>query len=201
MVWVGLTGGIASGKSTVSRFLKEAGAFIVDADAIAHDLLKRKSPVYRLVLNTFGPHILGEEGEIDRKKLGEIVFRDPKKLMALNQIVHPFVFEAAERERSTIGTVNPHAVIVFDAPLLIEVNAHKKVDIVILVYVDKETQVRRLCARDGLSREEASARIKMQMSLDEKHGFANEIIDNRKSLQNVREDVFTIYDMLRATGH
>jgi dephospho-CoA kinase len=201
MVWVGLTGGIASGKSTVSQFLKEAGSFIVDADKIAHDLLKKKGPVYRQVLNIFGMQILGEEGEIDRKKLGEIVFRDPRRLMALNQIIHPFVFEVAEQERSAIGTVDPHAVIVFDAPLLIETNAYKKVDMVILVYVDKETQIRRLCERDRLSREGAEARIKTQMSLDEKHGFANEIIDNRKPLQSVREEVFRIYKMLQATGH
>lgn len=201
MVWVGLTGGIASGKSTVSQFFKEAGAFIVDADTIAHDLLRKRGPVYRSVLNVFGIHILGEEGEIDRKKLGEIVFRDPKKLMALNQIIHPFVFEVAEQERSAIGKIDPYAVIVFDAPLLIETKAHKKVDMVILVHVDKETQIARLCQRDGLLREGAEARLKTQMSLDEKHGFANEIIDNRKSLQTVREDVFRIYKMLQSTGN
>jgi dephospho-CoA kinase len=201
VVWVGLTGGIASGKSTVSQFLKEAGAFIVDADTIAHDLLKKGGPAYRSVLNVFGIHILGEDGEIDRSKLGNIVFRDPKRLLALNKIIHPFVFEAAEQERSTIGGMNPHAVIVFDAPLLIETRAHKKVDMVILVYVDKETQIKRLCERDGLSRESAEIRIGTQMSLDEKHGFANEIIDNRKPLHEVREDVLRIYAMLCATGN
>jgi len=201
MVYVGLTGGIASGKSTVSQILKEAGAFIVDADAIAHDLLERKGPVYRLILNAFGTNILGKEGQIDRKKLGEIVFRDAKKLMTLNQIVHPLVFEVAERERGMIVAQDPHAVIVFDAPLLIETRAHKKVDMVILVYVDKETQIRRLCERDGLSREGAEARLKMQMSLDEKHAYANEIIDNRRSFQEVQEEVIRIYGMIRATGH
>ena len=180
---------------------KKAGAFIVDADKIAHDLLKSNGPVFRLVLNAFGVSILGEEGQIDRKKLGEIVFRDAKRLMALNQIVHPFVFEAAERERGMIVAQDPHAVIVFDAPLLIETKAHKKVDMVLLVYVDKETQMKRLCERDGLSREDAEARIGTQMSLDEKHGFANEIIDNRKSFQKVREDVMRIYEMLRATEY
>jgi len=201
MVYVGLTGGIASGKSTVSKILKEAGAFIVDADAIAHDLLKKKGPVYRLVLNRFGVNILGEEGEIDRKKLGEIVFHDAKKLIDLNQIIHPFVFEAAERERGILVAQDPYAVIVFDAPLLIETKAHKKVDMVLLVYVDKETQIKRLCERDGISREAAQVRIGMQMSLDEKHAYANEVIDNRKPFQEVREDVLKMYQMLRAAGH
>ncbi len=201
MVYVGLTGGIASGKSTVSQILKEAGAFIVDADTIAHDLLKKRGPAYRQVLNTFGINILGAEGEIDRKKLGEIVFHDAKRLMALNQIIHPFVFEAAERERGMIVAQDPQAIVVFDAPLLIETKAHKKVDMVLLAYVDRETQMKRLCARDGLSREVAEARIKMQMSLDEKRAYVNEIIDNRKSFQDVREDVIRIYQMLRATGH
>ena len=201
MVLVGLTGGIASGKSTVSQIFKEAGAFIVDADKIAHDLLKSRGYVSRLVLNVFGARILGEEGQIDRKKLGEIVFHDAKKLMILNEIVHPFVFEAAEREKEMIFAQDPHAVIVFDAPLLIETKAHKKVDIVLLVYVDKETQIKRLCERDGLSLEDAEARIGTQMSLDEKHGFANEIIDNRKSFQKVREDAMRIYKRLQATEH
>ncbi|MBI3359471.1 MAG: dephospho-CoA kinase [Nitrospirae bacterium] len=201
MVYVGLTGGIASGKSTVSRIFKEAGAFIVDADAIAHDLLCKKESVYRSVLNTFGAHILGEEGQIDRNKLGEIVFQDAKKLTALNQIVHPFVLEAMEQEGEMIVAQDPHAVIVFDVPLLIETRTHQKVDIVMLVYVDKETQINRLCARDGLSRESAEIRLKLQMALDEKHAYANEIIDNRKSFQEVRDDVMRIYEMLRATGH
>ncbi len=201
MVYIGLTGGIASGKSTVSHIFKEAGAFIVDADAITHDVLKKKGSAYWQVLNVFGVGILGEEGEIDRKKLGEIVFRDARKLMSLNAIVHPFVFKAAEQEKGIIVAQDPHAVIVFDAPLLIETKAHKKVDVVILVYIDKETQISRLRERDGLSRENAEARIKTQMSLEEKRGFANEIIDNRKPLQTIREDVFRIYQMLRDTGN
>jgi dephospho-CoA kinase len=200
MVWVGLTGGIASGKSTVSQMFREVGAFIIDADKIAHDLLNKRGHAYHLVLNIFGVKILDEMGQIDRNKLGEIVFNNPEKLSALNQIVHPFVFETAEREGNAMGKEDPHSVIVFDAPLLIETNAHKNVDIVLLVYVDQSTQIKRLCERDGISKEAAQSRMALQMPLDQKHAFANEVIDNRKPIDEVREEVNRIYRMLRVAG-
>ncbi len=196
MVWVGLTGGIASGKSTVSQIFKEAGAFIIDADQTAHALLKKGQPAYRPILNAFGVKILDQDGEIDRKKLGDIVFRSSEKLNLLNQIVHPLVFEAADREGEAISSHHPHAVIVFDAPLLIETKAHMKMDVVLLVYVDPSTQIERLCQRDGLSKEAAESRIRAQMPLDEKIPFANEVINNCKSHLEVRENVLRTYKML-----
>ncbi len=197
MVRVGLTGGIASGKSTVSQILKEAGGFIIDADQIAHSSLKKGQPAYRSVLDVFGVSILDpQDGEIHRKKLGDIVFRNPAKRLILNQIVHPFVMEVAEAEMESIASNHPHAVIVFDAPLLIEAKIHLKMDMVLLVYVDEATQVKRLCKRDGFSRVEAEARIRAQMPLDAKIPFANEVINNSKSPQEVRQDVLDIYKML-----
>ncbi|MEK7747881.1 MAG: dephospho-CoA kinase [Nitrospirota bacterium] len=200
MVWVGLTGGIASGKSTISQMFKASGAFIVDADQIVHDLLGQRGAVYHLVLNLFGTGILDEMGSIDRKKLGAIVFNDSKKLMALNKIVHPHVFAEAEREGRELGSEDPRRVVVFDAPLLIETRAHKNVDIVILVYVDKATQIKRLCERDGMTEEAAKAKIALQMPLEEKRAYANEIIDNRKTIPEVCEDVNRISRMLWAAG-
>ncbi|MEK7286053.1 MAG: dephospho-CoA kinase [Nitrospirota bacterium] len=200
MVWVGLTGGIASGKSTVSQMFKEAGAFIVDADKIVHDLLSQRGAVFHQVLNFFGTGILDGTGQIDRKKLGAIVFNDPKKLSALNKMVHPHVFLEAEREGNIVGLEDPRRVIVFDAPLLIETRAHKKVDLVVLVYVDQATQIKRLSERDGLTEEAANARIALQMSLEAKRAYANEIIDNRKSIPEVQEAVNRISQMLWAAG-
>jgi dephospho-CoA kinase len=197
MVWIGLTGGIASGKSTVSGILKEAGAFIIDADTIAHDLMKRGKQAYLPVVNQFGKGILDRVGEIDRKKLGEIVFRSQDKLAALNKIVHPFVFEAAEQERSHIVSTYQRPVIIFDAALLIETHTHVKMDMVILVYVDPKTQIERLCNRDQLSVEQAKHRINMQMQLTQKVSFANEIIDNScLSVDQIGEQVKMIHHWL-----
>ncbi len=197
MVWIGLTGGIASGKSTVSGMLKEAGAFIIDADTIAHDLMKRGAVAYLPVVNHFGKGILDRVGEIDRKKLGEIVFRSSDKLAALNQIVHPFVFQAAEQERSHIVSTYQRPVIIFDAALLIETHAHVKMDMVILAYVDPKTQIERLCNRDKLSVEQAKHRISLQMPLTQKISFANEIINNSQlSIDEVREQAKMIYHWL-----
>ncbi len=197
MVWVGLTGGIASGKSTVSQMLKEAGAVIIDADEIAHDLLKKEGAAYHPVIRAFGTKIFDEAGEIDRQKLGAIVFRAPEKLMTLNKIVHPLVFEVAEQKRQEIASRDPHAVIVFDAPLLIETRAYKEMDVVLLVYVDKRTQIKRFCQRDNISEEEAQRRLDTQMPLDDKVPFANEVIDNDNPLEDVRKEVMRIYQTLQ----
>jgi len=196
MIWVGLTGGIASGKSTVSQIFKEAGAFVVDADQIAHDLLKKEGKGYRPVLDAFGTRVLDHLGEIDRKKLGNIVFRNPEKRAILNGMIHPFVFEIAEEECRRIIAAHPDAVIIFDAPLLIETKAHEKMDILLLVYVDRITQIARLCQRDGLSPSDAEDRLVIQIPLDKKVQFANEVIDNSRSAQEVRAEVIGIYEKL-----
>jgi len=196
MLWVGLTGGIASGKSTVSQIFKEAGAFIVDADQIGHDLLAKDRPAYRPILQAFGTKVLDDRGEIDRSQLGEIVFHNPKSMSLLNRIMHPLIFEVADLERTRIMIENPRAIIIFNAPLLIETKAHEKMDLLIVVYLDRITQIERLCLRDHLSSSDAQLRIDMQMPLDQKVLLANELIDNRQSMQDVREDVLQIYERL-----
>lgn len=196
MIWVGLTGGIASGKSTVSQFLRQEGAFIIDADRIAHALILKEGEAYRPVVETFGKEILDQAGEIDRKRLGEIVFNDPQKRKALNRIIHPHVFEKADLEKKEIARRHPKAIIVFDAALLIETEAHLKMDWVLLAYVDRATQIDRLIRRDGFSPAEAERRIEAQMPLDDKILFADEVIDNRKPLAAVKEEVGRIYQRL-----
>jgi dephospho-CoA kinase len=196
MIWVGLTGGIASGKSTVSRLFREAGAFIIDADEIAHDVIRKGGPAYAPVVEAFGPDILDETGEIDRKRLGAIVFQDAHQRERLNRLVHPHVYARAETERKAIAAAYPDAVILFDVPLLIETGAHREMDQVILVYVDRATQIDRLMKRDRLTREEAERRIDAQMPLDEKRRFADEVIDTRVPLPGVESAVRSLYRRL-----
>ncbi|MFQ5597864.1 MAG: dephospho-CoA kinase [Nitrospiria bacterium] len=193
MIWVGLTGGIASGKSTVSRTLKEEKAFIVDADRIVHDLLHSNTQVIDSIIEVFGKEVLDPSGSIDRKQLGDIVFRNEKQRLLLNRIVHPHVFEKAESKKKNIIKKHPNAVIVFDAALLIETKAHQKMDWVLLAYVDPATQISRLMHRDRLSKDEAILKIKAQIPIDEKIPWADEVIDCRKPLQDLKVDVHRIY--------
>lgn len=196
MIWVGLTGGIASGKSTVSRLFREAGAFVIDADEIAHAIIRKGAPAYAGVVEAFGTAILDKKGEIDRKRLGEIVFNDARRRERLNQLVHPHVYAQAEKEKTAIAAAHPEAVILFDVPLLIETGTHREMDLVIVVYVDRATQIDRLIKRDGLTREEAERRIDAQMPLDEKRRFADEIIDTRVPLPGVEGAVRSLYQRL-----
>lgn len=197
MIWVGLTGGIASGKSTVSGFLRREGASIIDADRIAHAVILKGGEAYRPVVEAFGTGILDAAGEIDRKRLGRLIFHDPEKRLLLNRIVHPPVFERAEAEKKESARRDPEGVIVFDAALLIETGAYSEMDWMLLVYVDRATQIARLIRRDGLSPAEAERRIDAQMSLEEKRSFADEVIDNRKPLAAVAEEVGGIYRRLK----
>jgi len=197
MIWVGLTGGIGSGKSTVAALFREAGAFVIDADTIAHDVIRKGGPAYSPVVEAFGAGILDETGEINRKSLGDIVFQDARARERLNLLVHPHVFNRAEAERQAIAADHPDAVILFDVPLLIETGAHRKMDRVVLAYVDRATQLDRVMKRDRLTREEAERRIDAQTPLDEKRRYADEIIDTGAPLPRVEAAVRSIYQRLQ----
>ncbi len=197
MIWVGLTGGVASGKSTLSQFFREAGAYIIDADEIAHEVIRKTGLAYQPIVEIFGEKILDVSGEVDRKRLGEIVFADAGKRARLNLLVHPHVFDIAEARKREMLSRNKEAVIIFDAALLIETGVYREMDWVLLAYVDKETQVARLIKRDGLSKEEAERRIDIQMPLDEKAHLVDEIIDNRASPAVVEIKVKEIYQRLQ----
>ncbi len=196
MLYVGLTGGIASGKSTVAFTLSEAGAIILDADQIAHAVIQRGGVAFEAVVEAFGKGILDDNGEINRKRLGEIVFPSQDRQQQLNQLVHPHVFEAVRIERERLSKTHPDGVVVCDMPLLIETGAYKEVDHVLLVYVDCETQLRRLMQRDNLSERAAQARIAAQMPLKDKLPFAHSVIDNGRLLPDVIKDVREIYQKL-----
>lgn len=174
---VGLTGGIASGKSTVARMLLEHGAVLVDCDVLAHQALKPGQAAYDEVIAAFGPRIVLPGGEIDRARLGEVVFSDAQARRRLEGIVHPAVLRMAATEIETYQTQG-HRVIILDAPLLIEAGLLQWVQRLIVVFADEEVQAQRLMARNGLGEEEAKRRIASQMPLSEKVKLADYVIDN-----------------------
>jgi len=189
----GLTGGIASGKSTVSGFFRSLGAQIIDADVLARQVVEPGKPAWREIVDHFGKGILLPDGAIDRKKLGAIVFQDPIQREALNRRVHPRVLEEETRLYRELRSRYPDALILLDAALLIEVGAYKRLNTLIVVYVDEQTQLRRLMHRDRIPAEEAWSRIRSQMPLSEKIKYADYVIDNRGSLEETRRQVEEIY--------
>ncbi|GAV23562.1 dephospho-CoA kinase [Carboxydothermus pertinax] len=188
---IGLTGGIASGKSTVSKLLEEHGFIIIDADQIAREILNPGKPAYQKVIANFGREILKEDGQIDRIKLGKIVFSDPEKLALLNRLTHP---EVGKEIRSQLNQLKEAGIdrIVLDIPLLFEAQMQDLVDIIWVVYVPEEEQIKRLMTRNGFTREEAIKRIRSQMPLDEKARLADVVIDNSGSLEKTREQIIAI---------
>lgn len=181
MLIIGLTGGIASGKSLVSRVFKDLGAHVIDADKIVHDLLEPGQQAWEEVVGRFGCAIQLPSREIDRRKLGEIVFNDREQREWLNQCLHPRVFQAYTCQVRHLSARQPDAIIVLDAALLIETGYHKRMDTLVLVYAEEEQQVSRLIERDRFTREQALARIRSQMPLQEKRGYADYIIENTGS--------------------
>ncbi|MCF6092971.1 dephospho-CoA kinase [Microaerobacter geothermalis] len=184
---IGLTGGIASGKSTVSAMLRHRGAIIVDADLIAREVVKKGNPAWEKIIQHFGQEVLDVNHEIERKRLGEIIFSDPEKRRILNGIVHPYVREEMEKQKKE-GQAQGKLV-VLDIPLLIESNLFHMVDQVVLVYVPKSVQLVRLMERNQLSEEEALARIHSQMPLDEKKKWADFIIYNDGSKEETERQI------------
>jgi len=197
MLWVGLTGGIASGKSTVSRVLARAGAAVIDADWLVHVALSKSGPAYGQVVEVFGAEILDERGEIDRKRLGAEVFQSADRRKRLEQIVHPHVFEMAEAERRALAAGQTADIAIFDAALLIETGRYREMDRLIVVYIDRATQTNRLMRRDGLSQDEAERRIDAQMPLLEKVALADDVIDNHPPPDEVARSVEALYRRLQ----
>ncbi|HHU32097.1 MAG: dephospho-CoA kinase [Zhaonellaceae bacterium] len=185
---IGLTGGIASGKSTVSNKLRELGAVIVDADAISREVVKKDGPVWHKIKEHFGSSVLLPSGEINRKALGNIIFNNSEARNVLNSITHPEIFKRAKEKIKALQK-SGSKVIVFDVPLLIESGYHTMVDKIWLVYCSKETQIKRLMTRNGLSREEAISRIESQLPLEEKLRYADEIINTEGSLSETEHQV------------
>lgn len=194
MYKVGLTGGIASGKSTVSGFLREMGAIIIDADAVARQIVEPGQPALQDIAEEFGPEVILPDGHLDRAKLGDKIFRDPALRLKLNAITHP---RWNEMFRTRMMELPAGIQVVFwDVPLLFETGTDKAVDQVWLVWVDEKTQVERLMARNNYTEEEALIRIRSQMPMEEKRERADLLIDNRGPMEETKRVVTRYYNEL-----
>ena len=189
---IGLTGGIASGKSTASAYLRELGAVIVDADAISRASTRRGGAAFEAVCAAFGD-ILGADGEIDRRKLGGIVFADEDARRKLNSIVHPAVM-AESRAQIENARASGVKMCILDVPLLFETGMEKLCDETWLIYVPREEQIRRMAERDGLDAAAAAARIDSQMPLEEKLKRADVAIDSSGTIEQTREKLCRLWE-------
>jgi dephospho-CoA kinase len=199
MLRVGLTGGIATGKSTIGAMFVELGCHLIDSDQITHRLFEPGQSVYAAVVKEFGTRILTPDGTIDRRMLGDIVFREnPQARERLNALVHPAVIERQQHWLEEIESQDAHAIAIVDAALMIEVGTYKNYDKVIVVSCRPEIQKQRLRARlPALSNDEIEARIRSQMPMEEKVRFADFVIDTSGSLEASREQVSEVYRALR----
>jgi dephospho-CoA kinase len=194
LVRVGLTGGLGSGKSTVAAMLAEHGAVIIDADAIAADVVRAGSPGFDAVVARFGDDVVGADGELDRARLAEIVFSDDAALYALNEIVHPLV---AEQSAQLMAGVPEDAVVVYDVPLLAENDLAGGFDVVVVVEADRPTRLGRLAAR-GLPEAQAEARIAVQASDEQRRAIADEVLRNDGSRETLAAQVDALWQRLAA---
>ncbi|HEY6404004.1 MAG TPA: dephospho-CoA kinase [Blastocatellia bacterium] len=197
MLKIGLTGGIATGKSFVLSVLSELGCEVNDADTIAHQAIEPGRPAYFDIVNQFGRDILNEDGAINRAALGAIVFANKSARERLNEIVHPRVFEAQAEWFGEVSRRDPGAIAVVDAALMIETGSYRRFDKIIVVYCDPELQLRRLTERNGFTREQAQARISTQMPSDEKLKYADYSIDTSNGFEDTRRQVEKVYEELR----
>jgi dephospho-CoA kinase len=197
MLRVGLTGGLASGKSFVGEALAALGCHLLKADELGHRLLMPGTEVYRRVVDEFGPSILDAEGRIHRRALAGVVFTDPEKLARLNAIVHPAVIEEEERWMASLQAQDPHGIAVVEAAILIETGSYRRFDRIVLAVCSREQQIERAMKRDGLSREEALQRLERQMPLEEKRKFADFIIDTSGEKEQTLAQVRRLYEELR----
>jgi dephospho-CoA kinase len=196
MVRVGLTGGIASGKSLVAAELAARGAIIIDADVLAREVVEPGTPALAAIVERFGPQILSD-GQLDRSRLAEMVFADPVARRDLERIVHPAVrARAAELERAA----DPAAVVVHVIPLLLETGQQEDFDVVVTVDVDHETQIRRLMARNGFSLAEAESRIAAQASREARLAASDVVVDNTTDVDLLRAQITDVWGVLTSAG-
>jgi dephospho-CoA kinase len=193
---IGLTGGIASGKSTVSAMLRELGAHVIDADQVARDVVAPGTPALAEIQARFGPAVLHEDGTLDRKKLGAIVFADPDARRALERITHPRIAAATQQEIARLGAAGVDPVI-YDAALIVENRLYAWMQGLIVVSVPPEVQVARLMIRDDIDEAAAQARIAAQLPLAEKVAVATHVIDNSGTRADTEAQVHALWERLQ----
>ncbi len=191
MKWIGLTGGIATGKSTVARILGEQGISVIDADVLAREVVRIGSVGFREVLQVFGPVVLSPDGSLDRKVIGQLVFGHPEKLAQLEAIIHPRV-RALQRQNRLLLEKNGTTIAFYDVPLLFEKSLQDDFDATIAVLCNEANQLERLMKRDGLGRQEAEKRIRVQLPLIEKARRADYVIRNDGSVDDLRRDTLAM---------
>jgi dephospho-CoA kinase len=197
MLKVGLSGGLASGKSFVGQVLADLGCHLIQADELGHEILLPGGEAYADVAREFGPGILNEDGTIDRRRLAAEVFGKPERLEKLNQLVHPHVFRRERELFEQLANSQPGGIVVVEAAILIETGNYKAFDRVIVVECSEELQIERSMKRDHLRREEVLARLRRQMPLAEKRKFADFVIDTSGSKEETLRQVREVYDQLR----
>ena len=196
MILVGLTGGVATGKSTVAKMLKQYGAVVIDADQLARDVVKPGKPAWRAIVTLFGKTVLNPDRSLDRQTLGSIVFCNRTKRRQLERIIHPRVAREQHRLVRRIAKRKPHAVVIYEVPLLFEAGVDRRVDEIIVVTADRETQIVRLTKRNSLSRAEALRRIRSQMPLAKKIQQADHVLNGTLPRPSLRKQVGQLFKSL-----
>jgi len=194
---VGLTGGIATGKSVVAETFQEMGAFVLDADALGHNLMEPGAPAHGEILEAFGQEVLSAGGGIDRKRLGARIFADPAARRRLNAILHPRILAEVEGRILDFARRSPGGIAVVQAALVVEAGVRSRFDRIVVTHCDPETQARRLVERDGISREQARRRISAQAEPRERLAAADHVIDTSGSLDETRARAREVFIALR----
>lgn len=198
MLMVGLTGGIVSGKSTVSEMFRQLGAQVIDADQIAHTIVSPGEKAWHSIVEYFGKEILIKNQQINRKKLAKIVFADKKKLEMLNSITHPEIMAVINQRICQLkSNYNQDLICIIDAPLLFEANLAGRMDKIIVVFINQEEQTKRLLLRDNFTKEEALRRIQSQIPLTSKLSWADYVIDNSFSREQTKKQVEQVWEKLK----
>jgi len=197
MLLVGLTGGVGSGKTSVSKLFKDEGTYVIDADQIARHLVRPYSDAWKEIREQFGDEILQENGHLNRKKLASIIFSDPGRRGLLNKILHPRIKEEIHKMINEIKERDSQAIIIIDAPLLIELNEHLDMDKVIVVISNEDKQIERIMIRDGLEKETVKRIIESQLPISEKIKVADFVIRNEGSLEELKKRVKEVFQELK----
>lgn len=197
MILVGLTGGLATGKSTVAKMFRHYGAVVIDADQLARDVVKPGKPAWRAIVTLFGKTVLNPDRSLDRQALGSIVFRNRTKRRQLERIIHPRVAREQQRLVRRVAKRKPHTVVIYEVPLLFEAGVDRRVDTIVVVTADRETQLARLKKRNGLSRAEALRRISSQMPLAKKIQRADHVLDGTLPRPSLRKQVGQLFKSFR----
>jgi dephospho-CoA kinase len=198
MLLVALTGGIASGKSTVARRLEEHGAVIVDADQVARQVVEPGEPALARIAEEFGPGVIAADGSLDRAALGAVIFSDPEGRQRLNAITHPAVLDRSRALFAAAADADPNAIVVYDIPLLVEAGRSDEFDLRVVVHAATETRVRRMTELRGMTREEALHRINSQATDTDRFAIADVVIDADGTLDQTLEQTDALWENLRA---